>query len=295
MKIYAVIVCYKPEIPGLKMLCKSLIKKNAEVIIIDNTEQSYLSEPLSSLDCKIIALQDNTGIAHAQNIGINYCLERGADVVVFFDQDSSIDDDFLPKLLAPLQLGVPLVSAPVFFDKTNRCELPSFVLNRFGILEKVYACERVEPYMVDVVISSGSAVTKEVFEVAGKMDEDFFIDFVDIEWALRCRKNNIPILIIPSAKMLHSIGEASIKLKLLTISLHSPERSYYKIRNSFLILRKRNVPILLGIKEVLAAIVHQAVAMIFVINRLRYLKNYLTGIEHGLLGITGKKPSKYKN
>ena len=43
-------------------------------------------------------------------------------------------------------------------------------------------------------------------------DEDFFIDFVDVEWCLRCKKNKVAIFVVPDAVMEHEIGISSVKL-----------------------------------------------------------------------------------
>ena len=111
-------------------------------------------------------------------------------------------------------------------------------LNNFGTLSKVYRDNNSVSYPVDVVISSGMAITKETFDVVGLMDEEFFIDFVDTEWCLRCRSKNVEILMISAATMVHSIGDSSWNIGFMKIFVHSPIRSYYQTRNSFLFLRK---------------------------------------------------------
>ena len=79
-------------------------------------------------------------------------------------------------------------------------------------------------YPVDMVISSGTVATREVFDIAGNFDEGLFIDHVDAEWCIRCRARQIPIYVIPTAVMRHSIGSRYVKLGPLTIQVHSPTR-----------------------------------------------------------------------
>jgi rhamnosyltransferase len=290
MKVKAVIVTYHPQIEELEKLCTNLVENKADVIIVDNSENSVLGKYfLLKEHITGIPLHYNSGIAHAQNIGIREALNQGADVVVFFDQDSKISIDFLPSLLKPISKDAPVVVGPVFFDAQKGYEYPSFRFNKIGLLKKVYKNNNTEPYPVDVIISSGSAVTKEVFTIAGFMDEDLFIDFVDIEWAIRCKQNNIPIKVIPSAIMNHTIGITSVDMGGMKGYIHSPYRTYYKIRNPFLLLRKNSVPILLSIKEIFSALLHEFFHLFYVNNRRVYLKNILVAVKDGILNIRGKR------
>jgi rhamnosyltransferase len=182
-------------------------------------------------------MHENTGIAHAQNVGIRHALECGADIIVFFDQDTKIDILFLDCLLAVVRDDAPLVLSPVYYDYVKGYEFPTLKLNKYGLPTKVFSKGVHKPYEVDIVISSGSAVTAATFVKVGLMDEDYFIDYVDIDWCIRCRAKNIPILVVPAAKMKHSIGDSSVNLGVLRGHIHSPVRSYYKIRNVFLLFR----------------------------------------------------------
>jgi rhamnosyltransferase len=288
MKIYSVIVCYYPDVKNLFQLCQTLINSHSDVIIVDNTEASYISKYNSSPHCTIIPLGENTGIAHAQNIGIRHAIKGGADVIVFFDQDSKIENDFLAFLLAPLKVGEPRVVAPVFFDHAKGYEFPSMRLNKYGLLVKIYKGNSYMPYDVDVIISSGTAATAVTFEIAGLMDEDFFIDFVDTEWSLRCRNKKIPIQVVPTAVMRHSVGETSINFGFMRSFVHNPARCYYQIRNCFLLFKKEHVPILLAFKELIFAFIHHTVLIVFVKNRVNYIKYYSLAVLHGILGVVGK-------
>lgn len=291
MKIYSVIVCYNPDVSNLFLLCRKLINSHSAVILVDNTEESYISEQKDFSNCTVIPLGENTGIAHAQNIGIKHAIKGDADVIVFFDQDSKIENDFLPFLLAPLRVGEPGVVAPVFFDNDKGFEFPALRLNKYGILVKLYKRNRQSPYDVDVITSSGTAATAVTFDIAGLMDEDFFIDFVETEWCLRCREKNIPIQVVPTAVMKHSIGETSINFGFMRVFVHSPIRCYYQIRNCFLLFKKESVPFLMASKEMLSTFIHHIIVIVFVKNKMDYAKNYFLAISHGFRGVVGKKPA----
>jgi len=291
MKIFSVIVCYNPDIINLSLLCQTLINNNSNVIIVDNTSISYINTNDCFSNCTFFRLGQNTGIAHAQNIGIKHAIESGAEAIALFDQDSKIENNFLSSLSDQLKVDEPKVVAPVFIDNVKGIEFPSYRLNKLGFPVKVYNEGRILPYDVDFVISSGSVATTTTFIKGGLMDEDFFIDYVDTEWCIRCRNKKIPIQIVPGTIMTHSIGEKHINLLILSGFIHSPVRCYYQIRNSFLLLRKKDIPLCMALKEILSVAVHKAILIMFVKHKFDYLNMYYLAVIHGICGVVGKKPS----
>jgi rhamnosyltransferase len=290
MNVFCVIVSYHPKVERLAELCRILIASTAETIVVDNSEIAVSAERLPTAACTLVALGENTGIAFAQNVGIRAAIAKGADVIVLFDQDSQPTDDFLHRLIAPLVPGRPGVVAPVCIDRTTGRELPSFRLGRLGRAHKVFSTGRNAPYPVDLVIASGCAATAATYSLVGGLDEDFFIDFVDFEWCMRCRERNVPVNVVPDAVMQHSIGERSGRFGIG--SIHSASRSYYKVRNSMLLFRKSAVPRLFSLRATLLAFAHYAAVLPFVKNRLDYAKMFALAIHHGVIGVVGKNPAK---
>jgi rhamnosyltransferase len=288
---FAIVVSYNPNAEVLARLCRTLAASGAQVVVVDNTESGDVERGFDGETCTRIALGKNTGIAHAQYVGIAMALERGADVIVFFDQDSEPGDDFLPCLLAGMNPAEPGVAAPVCRDKATGEELPSLRLGPLSIRRNVVSNGRDSPYPVDLVISSGTAATSVTFALVGRMDEDFFIDFVDFEWCFRCRARQVPIRVVPDAVMCHSIGERTVDLGILRGSVHSATRSYYKIRNCFLLFRKPAIPFLFATFATLSAIVRYILLLPFAKHRLDYAKVLFAAIADGVVGVTGKNPS----
>lgn len=289
MKIYALIVCYRPFFPKLKQLCEGLLTSGAKVVLLDNTEETCSSLQQLPAGCELIKLYQNFGIAHAQNIGIKYAREQSADVIIFFDQDSVIDDKYVAHILAGVDVNRPGVWGPVSIDEERGFEYPCYRFNKFGYPLPVLSFTNKSTYLVDLLISSGSLVTSVTFDIVGLMDEDFFIDYVDYVWCMQCRSLGIPIHVNPNVLMSHSVGIMSLKLGPITTFVHSPIRSYYKVRNVFLLLRKKQVPVIFALKEITSALANHLVQLIFVTNKLAYLTALFSGVLDGLLGITGKK------
>ncbi len=282
--------CFNPDGKRVSELCESLLASGCNVVVVDNTETSYLADHVDEPGCELIALGDNVGIAHAQNVGIRRAVESGADAIALFDQDSKIDPDFLPALIAPLEKGEAHVVSPVLLDEARGVELPATRLGRFGLPTDVYSMDDADRASVDIVIASGTVATKEVFSLAGLMDDRLFIDHVDTEWCLRCRDKGIPITVVPTAIMRHSIGSGAIELRAATVLLHDPTRCYYQVRNSLLLLRIEHVPLLFALRETAAVLWNRFFLLIHVDDRPSYLKAIGAGVLDGLRGVWGKRP-----
>jgi rhamnosyltransferase len=289
LKISAIVVCYNPDLAALERTCQQLAAAGAHVILVDNSVPSRLAERAALAGCTIAALGENTGIAHAQNVGVARARALGTDVVVFFDQDSTLEADFLQRLVAPLARGGARIAAPVYFDAASGRELPSIRLSRHGLPTPAYLGDASAPQPVDIVIASGTAATLAVFDRAGLLDEDLFIDYVDTEWCLRCRGKDIPIEVVPGAVMRHSVGLRPVQLGRLTVFVHVPIRCYYQLRNCFLLLRRPHVPALFAWREILSVWMNRLLLLLLVPGRGAYLTAYAAALRDGLLGRTGRK------
>jgi rhamnosyltransferase len=287
---YCIIVCYRPDVAQLTILCERALAGRAKVILVDNTEAPYLLRETLPQGCTLITLFHNSGIAHAQNVGVAEAISAGAAILVFFDQDSKIEAGFLERLVGAVNVGVPDIVAPLCFDDVTGVPLPSARVSRHGFSTPVHPDGSSGRYPADIVISSGTVVTRQVFDVAGVFDPDLFIDFVDVEWCLRCRHHGIPIHIVPGAVMRHSIGTRNHRLGPLTILVHGPTRCYYQIRNSFLLLRKRHIPLIFSLKQIVFVILNRMALLIWAEDRPAYLRAYLSGVWDGLNGVTGARP-----
>jgi rhamnosyltransferase len=289
MTVHAVIVTYHPEEVALRRLVETLRLGGARVIVVDNTPQGP-SPVVTALaaDIKLIGMSDNAGIAAAQNAGIRAAVAQGAEVLAFFDQDSSPDEQLLPSLVAALGQPPRGVTAPVCIDARTGAEYSPYRFDRWGWAHATPAIGRSAPVEVDLIISSGSVVTAEVFLRAGLMNEDFFIDYVDLEWCIRCRKAGVPIRVIPSVTMRHAIGNQVIKNGPLTTFVHSPMRSYYRLRNAFLLIQMPHVPRLYVLHEVAAALVHHLLQLRHSQDRNQHARFGWRGLVDGLRGVRGK-------
>jgi rhamnosyltransferase len=287
--ICCIVVCYRPDVAQLICLCRVVLADGATVVVVDNSEIPHLRPDTLPDGCTLITLGCNSGIGHALNVGAARALAAGAAVIVFFDQDSNVDPGLLKRLAASIQPGIPEIVSPLCVDARTNAALPALRLSGYGMSRPVHRADLSSRYPVDIVISSGTAATREVFDLAGPFDESLFIDFVDTEWCLRCRARQIPIYVVPTAVMRHSIGSRHFRFGPLTILVHGSTRCYYQIRNSFLLLRMRHVPLIFSVKQIIAIVFSRTVLLLGVENRADYLKAYWSAVRDGIRGISGAR------
>jgi len=105
-----VIVTYKSNVCVLKQLIKSISNQVNKIFIIDNTPNNkFKSEELISEKIEVIYLNENKGIAYAQNIGI-----KKANILLS-DQDTIYPEDYILKMIKIFDLDDKIAAiAPIF-------------------------------------------------------------------------------------------------------------------------------------------------------------------------------------
>jgi rhamnosyltransferase len=289
LKLFAVIVCYHPDPARVADTCAELRAAEVTPVLVDNTEQSYLADHAATAGCRLLALRENSGIAHAQNVGVREAIDGGADAVLFLDQDSKLERGCVAALRGALDVGRAMVVGPVCMDETSGIELPATRLGPYGLPRPVLMANGRGNRAVDVLISSGTLATRAALAVAGPMDEQLFIDFVDTEWCLRCRSRDIGIEIVGGAVLRHSIGARFVRVGPLTVLVHSPLRCYYQIRNCFLLLRQRHVPRMFALHALVTVLASRTLLLLFATDRMAYVKAYAAAFRDGFRGFGGRR------
>lgn len=292
MKTCSIIVSFNPELDNIFDLTTSLTRQDSFVVIVDNnsTNKIDLQEKINHFEsAQLISLEKNTGIAHAQNIGIKFALENMYSHIYFFDQDSTIDDAFLKKQEATfinIRKNQPQLAAlgPAFVDKKHGFHYKIVNIDRHGRRTKIDTQHMQQPFAASLIISSGSLVSADALRAIGPMDERFFIDYVDTEWCLRAHAKGYVIFVNPQVQMLHAIGDNSLKLLKWRVPVHSAFRRYYRIRNAFFLLKMPHVPTLLALREIAFNLVHQMVLILFGQSKMGYVRSLWRGLKDGLNG-----------
>jgi rhamnosyltransferase len=297
VNISSVIVTYEPNIKGISDLIKSNYTDFNTIVIVDNCSSNIdlLKESIVDIEnIIIIELNENLGIAYAQNVGICSLNDTSNDLIVFFDQDSYIGIGFIEKLIDEYKYlesinDGPFVLGPSFYHRKKHFEYPIIKLNRYGFREKIYLSSYKRAVEVSCIISSGMCVRRNVLADVGQMDSSLFIDYVDTEWCLRAISKGVRIFASPVLIMEHEIGDDNIKLFRWRIPVHSAFRRYYRIRNSFILFKYPHVPLIVCLRELIFSVTHQFLLIILTKNKKDYIKSLYRAVRDGLISLFKKR------
>jgi rhamnosyltransferase len=293
-EICAIVVTYNPDASSLECI-RGILKAAAHTVIIDNRSVESCRQPLRELASPRVTWvenPDNVGVAAALNQGMRTAAGLGHRWCLLFDQDTKI----LPTTLADL------------LEALNECRAelgPKFGLlgsNFFHGLADGTADEASVPFCPgrrwlakETVITSGTIIGLDSFEAIGPFREEFFIDHVDHEYCLRAQHKGFVVARTVWPVMVHRLGLLGNRRSWVAfgakklVSMYSPLRHYYQIRNLAVLVREheKEFPATIDLlrkctrREMRRSLKYEG----------RFLRNLIAVVlakRHGRRGITGK-------
>jgi len=278
-------------------------QQGATFVIVDNAsdpaERARLEGLCRDQGSELIVNRENLGLASALNQGVRRLAERGFSWALLFDQDSEPVESFSAELLATLcrhpEPDRVAVIGTSFTDArtgrrhrilTKRAGWPGFFRKK-----EVGAGDLPD---VTVVVTSGSLVSVADFEQLGGFDESLFIDYVDTDFCLRCRRFGRMIAVSAAAHLKHELGEREQR-KWLGFTIeptnHSAFRHYYISRNRIHMIRRHALrEVHWFFFDILAAGLWLFRVMAAEQDKFRKCRAMVLGTWDGLLGRTGICP-----
>ncbi len=224
-----VIVCFNPDLAVVENI-RTLEKAGCQIVVVDNCsgpDSDPVIERISSRAGLVIARQTtNLGLAEALNIGIE-ALCPDVEFIAFFDQDSICSEGYLDRMIGEFQRleseGVPL-----------GCLGPSFVDRWSGIrINRNANSLSVEK---TTLFTSGLLLRAETFRSVGPFRTEFFVDHVDSDFTLRCRKAGYKNFQFNDETIRHELGNMTVHRvfgRTITTTNHSVSRRLSISRNRF--------------------------------------------------------------
>ncbi|MBK9098365.1 MAG: glycosyltransferase [bacterium] len=207
----------------------SYLDQTDHLYVIDNSESvSDFVKVYYEKNKKVeyIFNNNNIGIAAALNIAAQKSLALGFQYLLTMDQDSK----------APLNLVSSCVS---IFEGSNNVGLVTPIHgNKYGTHIKPVVSKTEK---VTMAMTSGNLISLDVYKRVGGFDEDFFLDYMDIEYCFKLHLHHYDLIRINDLVLDHNeadLTEISIFKKKVHPHNHKPFRWYYKTRNMFLLRKK---------------------------------------------------------
>ena len=284
---FTIIVSYYPQLKIFNKLLESLLYQVKRIYIIDNTNNQikFFKKPYHE-KIKTFYFNKNTGIAYAQNVGINKAIEEGAEYIILSDQDTIYPENYVSEMLKCFEDEKVAAAGPMFVDTHTGNRQFFIVADKFRF-KKIYP--KSGKYEVLQLIASGTMIKVSALKEIGFMREEFFIDWVDMEWCWRAIKKGYKLIGNADVIVYHQHGENSVSFLGKEITIRKSWRYYYTIRNGIYLsvysdLLSPYLRTLLFIKTLRNTFLYP-----FLTNpRLESLKYSMLGLYHGLIGKLGK-------
>jgi rhamnosyltransferase len=290
VSVAAVVITFHPDPKSLEQLLNALLPQASRIFIINNGTAADMPwhTSLDNPATTITHLGENKGIGYAQNFGIAQAKAQFADYVLLMDQDSIPAKNMVTILLAAIQSKTDAAAVgPNYIDPRHPKQSPFVRLQGFRL--KRVACESENDIVaVDHLIASGCLISMSALEKVGLMREDLFIDYVDIEWGLRARREGLISYGVCAAHMQHQLGEAPVKFLGRNLVLHQAFRHYYLYRNILLLCRESWIPLRWKMALLFNLSLKYFFYSAFTSNRIAHIRMMTRGIIDGLKNRRGK-------
>ncbi len=243
-KVYVITLNWNNEedtIECIKSL-KNINYKNYKIVIIDNgsEEKSVSKIKRQYSEMCIINNEKNLGFAGGNNVGIKYAIDNGADYVLLINNDTTVEKDFLDKLVeageSDKKIGIA-GSKILFWSEPNRIWFAGGKVNRLknkGVhmgLDEIDEGQYDEAKDVGYLTGCCLLIKREIVEKIGMLAEDYFLYYEDTDFSLRVKNAGYKCFYVPESKIYHKISRST--------KPGSPSYIYYHVRNG-LVLAERN-------------------------------------------------------
>jgi rhamnosyltransferase len=286
-KVYAVVIGYQPTKKIIKNV-ELLLLEGVNVIFVDNGSNTeslvYIRKIEENPQVFVLYNEKNLGIATALNQGVEYARTLGGTWVFTFDQDSQIVPGFALSMLnafvrSEVTFGQVAVLAPQYQDQISHrlMGFGPFDANGLGIRRSI--------------ITSGNLFRNSVFDRIGKFDDDYFIDYVDIDITLRARKLGFSVIQTEDALLYHNLGDET-RVKFLwknpVVSNHNFRRRYTITRNRIYTYQRYMIFDMYWFFDEMRLVATEFIKMcMYEKNRRKKLRSVFLGIRDAFFRVTG--------
>ena len=294
-KIYIILLNWNNEEDTLECIesLEGINYDNYKIIVVDNGSEaeSVLKIEKKYPELKIIKNKENFGFAGGNNIGIKYAMENGADYVLLLNNDTTVEKDFLEKLVEAGELNKEnglLGPKTNYHSEQNRIWFAggkvSWLKNKgthIG-LDEIDSKQYDEIKEVDYLTGCCLLIKREIIEKIGVLEEDYFLYYEDTDFCLRAKNIGYKCLYIPEAKIYHKVSRST--------KPGSSSYIYYHTRNGF-VMAKRTGSFLNKIVLYIFCVylfLKQIIKIIFIPQKRNWAFAVLKGEKDFLSGKMGK-------
>ncbi len=237
MRLSVIIVSYNvyPFLDNcLRSVRQALKNIEGEIIVVDNASVDGTSHQVRQHfpDVQLIANQDNSGFAIANNQGI--AIAKG-EFILLLNPDTIVSGDTFSTCISFMDshpdagaIGVKMLDGSGRFLPESKRGLPTLsasFMKMTGLYKLFPGSASWNQYYqghigenetakIDVLCGAFMFIKKETLNKAGYLDEDFFMYGEDIDLSYRITKAGYAIYYLPDTNIIHYKGESTRKSSL---------------------------------------------------------------------------------
>lgn len=212
MIVYTIIVTYN----GIKWVdfCLGSLRLssiNTTPIIIDNNSTDNTIQYIRSNypEAIVFEQEQNLGFGQANNIGLRYALANNADYVLLLNQDAAIAPNMLELCLAQSD-GQSLLS-PIHMNgdgtRVDKSFRDSSLIKCSELINDTFAGTIKSYYLCGEICAACWLLPISIIKKIGGFNPLFFHYSEDNNYYHRLTYHQVPIRLIPQARMFHDRGE----------------------------------------------------------------------------------------
>ena len=187
----------------------------------------------------------NRGFAAANNVALRLALHQDFDFFWLLNNDTVVSHNAPSELVqaASSQDDVGILGSKLLlYHNPSVLQGVGGNYNKWvGKVHEIGAFEQdrhqwdQKNFRMDYVIGASMFVSKNFLSSVGLMNEDFFLYYEELDWALRAKEKGWRLVFVPASKVYHKGGASINKSAVKGNSLLS---DFYAVRNRILITRK---------------------------------------------------------
>jgi len=240
-----------PDCNTLKYFSTPPVSKPIKFVYYEK-EEAEKGGSIEDKDSKLILIQtgDNLGFAGGNNVGVRYALLKNNFAYIWMlNNDTVIRPDALTKMVDRMSendQGGMCGSTVLYYNFPNTIQalggarFNSWLATTKHIGENqtrnkyVIDCEKIEK-ILDYIFGASMLISKEFITKIGLLNEDYFLYFEEIDWALRS-KNKFNLYYAHESIVYHKGGKSTNSHSL--VKTKSNITDYYLIKNRIKITKR---------------------------------------------------------
>lgn len=259
-----------------------LSKQTDCVILSDNTPETNNENLFCGIkSCVYIANKENKGLSVAFNTALREHQFNDDDYVVFFDQDSRINERYIECLVRNFE--------QINFNATIGCIGPQYIDTNSGTVLSPRRIDTLSDYCFTVssMITSGLMTKYAVLKKIGFWNEEIFLDMADWDICWRMQAQGLKVVLCTEATLIHTLGKGIKKIGLIKLRKNHPVREYYQIRDSIKLFYHAYVPTTYRLRFLFMWFVMPVVYIIFLPKRCQRIRFVSRAFFDGMRGLNG--------